>query len=118
MTNCFKCGKILPGNLRPGEYVMCKECEEKFKEAASPQDIFGIGAISAMALGKPFGWVFTPKAKKLTIEVTNREIVFCRDCEEYKEWDGSKICMRLGSYYGNMKPNDYCSYGVRKDGDV
>ncbi len=33
MTTCFKCGKILPINfcLRPGEYVMCKECEEKWR---------------------------------------------------------------------------------------
>ena len=30
MITCFKCGKILPGTLRPGEYVMCKECEEKW----------------------------------------------------------------------------------------
>lgn len=68
---------------------------------------------------KPFGFIYTPRAKdKLTVEIEPREIVFCRDCEEYKEWGGSKICMRLGSYYGNMKPNDYCSYGVRKDGDV
>ena len=30
MTTCFKCGKILPGNLCPGEYVLCKECAEWF----------------------------------------------------------------------------------------
>lgn len=120
MTNCFKCGKILPGNLRPGEYVMCKECDEKWHktEEAVNKDIVEVMRKNVMDL-KPFGWVFLPKAKDaLTIKVDRKEIVLCRECEEYKEWDGSKICMRLGSYYGNMKPNDYCSYGVRKDGDV
>lgn len=79
------------------------------------QDIFSIGEMSACVTQKPFGWVFAPKKKAGKVEVTNRAIVFCRDCEEYKEWDNTKICMRLGSYYGNMKPDDYCSYGVRED---
>ena len=70
-----------------------------------------------MASLKPFGWVFTPKMKKATtIEVKPKPIVFCRDCVEYREWGNDLICMRYGSYYGNMKPNDYCSYGTLKDG--
>ena len=45
------------------------------------------------------------------------EVVRCKECKEYIPWmpDGTHICMRLGNYYGNTKPNDYCSYGERKE---
>lgn len=43
------------------------------------------------------------------------EVVRCKDCKEYEEWDGDKICMRLGGYHGRTKPNDYCSYGERRN---
>ena len=43
------------------------------------------------------------------------EIVRCKDCKEYGEWLGGKICMRYGSYYGNTKPDDFCSRGERRD---
>lgn len=31
MTTCFICGKVLPGTMCPGEYVICRECENEFK---------------------------------------------------------------------------------------
>lgn len=72
-----------------------------------------------MAELKPFGYTFTPKTEdRITITLESKPIVFCRDCEEYRNWDGDKICMRLGSYYGNTKPDDYCSYGRDKSGDT
>ena len=40
-------------------------------------------------------------------------VIRCKDCIEYQDWLDTKICMRLGSYYGNTKPTDYCSYGHR-----
>lgn len=42
-------------------------------------------------------------------------VVRCKDCVEYGRFCGGKICMRVGSYYGNTKPNDYCSYGRADD---
>ena len=43
------------------------------------------------------------------------EVVRCRDCEEYVPWlEGDYVCGRIGSYFGNTKPNDFCSRGVRK----
>ena len=42
------------------------------------------------------------------------DIVRCKECEEYCDWLDGKICMRLGSYHGNTKPNDFCSYGERE----
>lgn len=42
------------------------------------------------------------------------EVVRCKDCEEYIPWLRGYICGRIGSYYGNTKPDDYCSRGVRK----
>lgn len=44
------------------------------------------------------------------------EVVRCRDCVEYIPWgdDGDRICGRIGSYFGNTKPNDFCSRGMRK----
>ena len=43
------------------------------------------------------------------------DLVRCKECKEYGEWLDGKICMRLGSYYGNTKPDDFCSYGERKE---
>lgn len=45
------------------------------------------------------------------------EVVRCKDCKNYMEWLDGKICARLGSYYGDTEPTDYCSYGERKDND-
>lgn len=42
------------------------------------------------------------------------EVVRCKNCSEYREWNGRKICMRLGSYYGEREPNDFCSLGIRR----
>lgn len=64
----------------------------------------------------PDGYIFILKEnrKKLRIEMKEHELIMCRNCEEYKEWDGTMICMRLGSYYGNTKPTDYCSYAWKR----
>lgn len=43
------------------------------------------------------------------------ELIRCKDCKEYAEWGDSMICMRLGSYYGDTKPNDFCSRAERKE---
>ena len=116
MTSCFKCGKILPGNLCPGEYVLCNECQKKFRETTNISNVFDIGMVSAMATCKPFGWVFTPKAKDhLEIEITNHAIVFCRDCVYWQDNNGGyphPQC-RWG-HEETPDPNDYCSYGERR----
>lgn len=42
------------------------------------------------------------------------ELVRCKDC---KEWDEEKHWCNIRDSYGwDYKPNDYCSYGVRKAG--
>lgn len=47
-----------------------------------------------------------------------REVVCCKNCSEYKAWGTGKICMRLGSYYGNKKPDDFCSLGIRRGDEI
>ena len=47
--------------------------------------------------------------------VTAMEVVRCRDCEHYMAWLDGKICGRMGSYYGDTKPDDYCSRGERRE---
>ena len=42
------------------------------------------------------------------------EVVRCKDCKEYIPWNDGRICARIGSYFGNTKPNDFCSRGERK----
>ena len=43
-----------------------------------------------------------------------KELVRCKDC---KEWDEENHwCSIRDSYGWDYKPNDYCSYGVRKAG--
>lgn len=65
----------------------------------------------------PDGHIFFLKEnrKKLCIDIERRELIMCRNCEQYKEWEDTMICMRLGSYYGNTKPTDYCSYAWKKE---
>ena len=41
-------------------------------------------------------------------------VVRCKDCEEYIPWGNGKICGLIGSYFGNTKPNDFCSRGRRR----
>ena len=136
MTNCFKCGKILPGNLRPGEYVMCKECEDKWRrtEEAVNKDIVEVMRKNVMDL-KPFGWVFLPKAKDaLTIKVDRKEIVLCRDCKHRpKRLEGSAVggfalifpdavcpCRCDDDAYYSWEPSEdwFCADGEKVGGDV
>ena len=42
------------------------------------------------------------------------EVVRCKDCIEYKECGTGKICMKLGSYYRELEPDDFCSLGIRR----
>ena len=42
-------------------------------------------------------------------------VVRCKDCEEYIPWLRGNICGLIGSYYGDTKPNDFCSRGRRKE---
>lgn len=44
-----------------------------------------------------------------------KELIRCKDCKEYAEWGDSMICMRLDSYHGDTKPNDFCSRAERKE---
>lgn len=42
------------------------------------------------------------------------EVVRCKDCKEYKEWNKNMICMRMGGYHGERTPDDFCSLGIRR----
>ena len=41
------------------------------------------------------------------------ELIRCKDWKHYEQWTNHKICMLLGSYYGDTEPNDYCSRAQR-----
>lgn len=56
--------------------------------------------------------VYVALSKAPTIDAV--PVVRCKDCEEYIPWLDRKICARIGSYFGNTKPNDFCSYGKRR----
>ena len=43
------------------------------------------------------------------------EVVRCKDCKEYIPWGDGRICGLIGSYFGNTKPNDFCSRGAKMD---
>lgn len=55
------------------------------------------------------------RLKKLPA-VEAEPVVRCKDCAFYIPWgDERKICGRVGAYYGNTKPDDFCSRSVRMD---
>ena len=130
MTTCFKCGKVLPGNLCPGEYVMCKECDEKWRktEERINKDVIEQMMNDVIKL-KPFGWVFLPHPKEhdpLTIEIDKKRIVLCKDCK-YKPtrneegFEDFPVCGKCplecvdDPYYSRM-PDDnwFCANGEER----
>ena len=52
---------------------------------------------------------------ELAPAVDAEPVVRCKDCAEYIPWGDDRICGRIGSYFGNTKPNDYCSRGRKND---
>lgn len=47
------------------------------------------------------------------------EIVRCKDCkygDTGTDEDGRRFYKCIGIHYGGVSPDDYCSYGERKDG--
>ena len=49
------------------------------------------------------------------IKYNYKELIRCKDCKHYEQWTNHKICMLLGSYYGNTQTNDYCSNAERRE---
>lgn len=47
------------------------------------------------------------------------EVVRCKDCKHYALWEDSETRMTCSIVTGlmNNKPDDFCSYGERKDND-
>ena len=49
------------------------------------------------------------------------EVVRCKDCKHGDtgiDEDGNVFWKCLGIHYGGTKPNDFCSYGERKDNEI
>ena len=119
MTRCFKCGKILPGDMRPGEYVMCRECEAVWRgtETAVNKVMVEQMRKDVMKL-KPIGWIFTPHQKehdRLTIEIDRKPIVLCQDCVYWQDNnDGYPHPECRWGHEETPDPEDYCSFGERK----
>lgn len=64
-----------------------------------------------------FGWIFIPSAKdKLTTQVDHEPVVFCRECKYWQDNNGgypNPEC-RWG-HDETPDPDDYCSYGEKKE---
>lgn len=62
----------------------------------------------------------TPKeetAFELGYKKAKSEIVHCRDCKKYVQSYGGTDNLN-GLVGANLKPYDFCSYGVRTDGET
>ena len=44
-------------------------------------------------------------------------VVRCRDCKHSECYDALLYCGHLMGLAGSVAPDDFCSYGERKDGD-
>lgn len=68
----------------------------------------------------PDGWVFIPKvvAKGTKIEVTEHELVLCKNCihaKQYTLFGGTiALCERLETHFP-IEEEGYCSFGVKED---
>lgn len=45
------------------------------------------------------------------------EVVRCKDCEYAKEYKNKLFCCYYPTTPESISSNDFCSYGIRKDGD-
>lgn len=45
------------------------------------------------------------------------EVVRCKDCEYAKEYKNNLFCCYYPRAPKSVSSNDYCSYGIRKDGN-
>lgn len=45
------------------------------------------------------------------------EVVRCRDCKHSECYDALLYCGHTRGLAGSVAPNNFCSYGERKDGD-
>lgn len=58
-------------------------------------------------------------AKRTSIELEDAsdvdvvEVVRCKDCQDYRRYDDERFCCTWGD---TVEDDDYCSYGVRRDG--
>lgn len=57
------------------------------------------------------GLLATPDLRRLP--ATQPEIVRCKDCKHYVEYH--KLCKGMDQYTCHMNPDDFCSYGERKE---
>ena len=67
-------------------------------------------------LGTPLGFVLTMLNNIPTADVV--EVVRCKDCKYLERTDCFGECSLFndrGDPRGEMSPNDYCSYGERKE---
>lgn len=59
-------------------------------------------------------WAFVKQVMVGMPAVDVVEVVRCKDC---RHWDSDALCCsRENHYIVNAEANDYCSYGVRRDG--
>lgn len=45
------------------------------------------------------------------------EVVRCKDCKFAEIFDHESYCLCLRKMAGKIRPDDFCSYGERKDGE-
>lgn len=89
----------------------CENCNERCPQAEMAHEI---------ALGRMYA---TKELIKLVKKIESGqlvEVVRCRECKHYAtaDFDGDIMCgCTLPSAMLDITPDDFCSYGERKDGD-
>lgn len=105
------------------KYIECeallKDIEEMLDTAQQHINITGRGRGKTLWDGIYKGINFC-KIKLLAAHAADVvEVVRCKDCVcGYKTQNGQIICkfLETGNFIPYVKPNDYCSYGERKEG--
>lgn len=85
----------------------------------------GIGERNPNAFNDPeraYGWNDLLKILEAAPTVPAVEVVRCRDCKNWHKFESSltgevMCCTAQGCMNVQKEPDDFCSYGERKDGD-
>ena len=60
-------------------------------------------------------WLAGAVANAPTVDAV--EVVRCKDCLYWEEYDGEMFCLCNANLMTDTAPDDFCSYGERKDND-
>lgn len=87
---------------------LLKQLSEEVCDIPDTNDSYYIGYNNGLSM-----------AKAIAIRLGAVPVVRCRDCKHYSQnpWNEEELLCKLWTDWLSTAPNDFCSYGERRNGD-